>query len=142
MRRLLVNHPKMPFLGWHDEAARDLRTLGAHLELGILPDLLGPPEQTSLELLDGYPHELLVFGGDLGHAHYPAPDTAVPTWLRDLETTRRRRHRPRDHDHQRTKAATPMSTIALLPGDGIGGEILDGPVNTCTAWPPTAPRSP
>lgn len=85
VRRLLVNHPKMPFLGWHDEAARELRTLGAHLELGILPDLLGPPEETSLELLDGYPHELLVFGGDLGHAHYPAPDTAVPTWLRGLE---------------------------------------------------------
>ena len=62
-----------------------LRRLGAHLELGILPDLLGPADQTSLELLDGYPHELLVFGGDLGHAHYPAPDSAVPRWLRGLE---------------------------------------------------------
>ena len=26
-----------------------------------------------------------MFGGDLGHAHYPAPDTAVPRWLRGLE---------------------------------------------------------
>ena len=78
VHRLLVNHPKMPFLGWHDDAAAELRRLGAHLELGILPDLLGPADATSLELLDGYPHELLVFGGDLGHAHHPAPDTAVP----------------------------------------------------------------
>jgi hypothetical protein len=85
VHRLLVNHPKMPFLGWHDDAAAELRRLGAHLELGILPDLLGPADQTSLELLDGYPHELLVFGGDLGHAHHPAPDTAVPRWLHGLE---------------------------------------------------------
>jgi hypothetical protein len=85
VHRLLVNHPKMPFLGWHDDAAGELRLLGAHLELGILPDLLGPPDQTSLELLDGYPHELLVFGGDLGHAHHPAPDAAVPRWLHGLE---------------------------------------------------------
>jgi hypothetical protein len=83
--RLLVNHPKMPFLRWHDQAAADLRALGAHLELGILPDLLGPADQTSLELLDGYPHELLVFGGDLGHAHYPTPAAAVPRWLSELE---------------------------------------------------------
>lgn len=85
VRRLLVNHPKMPFLGWHDEAAVQLRALGAHLELGILPDLLGPPDATSLELVDGYPNELLVFGGDLGHAHHPTPDTAVPLWLQGLE---------------------------------------------------------
>jgi Family of unknown function (DUF6282) len=85
VHRLLVNHPKMPFLGWHDDAATELRLLGAHLELGILPDLLGPADQTSLELLADYPHELLVFGGDLGHSHHPAPDAAVPEWLRGLE---------------------------------------------------------
>jgi hypothetical protein len=83
--RLLVNHPMMPFLGWHEQAAADLRGLGAHLELGILPDLLGPADHTSLELLDRYPHELLVFGGDLGHAHYPTPAAAVPHWLIQLE---------------------------------------------------------
>jgi hypothetical protein len=85
VNRLLVNHPRMPFLGWHDAAARELCALGAHLELGILPDLLGPPDDTSLKLLDGYPHELLVFGGDLGHADHPAPDAAVPDWLHGLE---------------------------------------------------------
>ncbi len=83
--RMLVNHPMMPFLGWHDQAATDLRGLGAHLELGILPDLLGPADHTSLELLDRYPQELLVFGGDLGHAHYPTPAAAVPHWLLELE---------------------------------------------------------
>ena len=48
INRLLVNHPKMPFLGWHDAAAADLQRLGAHLELGILPDLLGPADRTSV----------------------------------------------------------------------------------------------
>lgn len=85
VRRLLVNHPKMAFLGWHDGAATALRALDAHLELGILPDLLGAPDHGSLTLLDEYPSELLVFGGDLGHAHHPPPAQAVPVWLADLE---------------------------------------------------------
>jgi GNAT superfamily N-acetyltransferase len=85
VRRLLVNHPKMAFLHWADSLGEDLRALGAHLELGILPDLLGAPENSSLTLLDIYPAELLVFGGDLGHADHPAPAQIVPAWLRDLE---------------------------------------------------------
>jgi hypothetical protein len=85
VRRLLVNHPKMAFLGWHSDAASALRALDAHLELGILPDLLGAPDQTSLHLVGGYPSELLVFGGDLGHAHHPTPAQAVPGWLAELE---------------------------------------------------------
>ena len=83
--RMLVNHPKMAFLEWNEEAAGRLRALGAHLELGILPDLLGEPGAGSINLVDGYPHELLVFGGDLGHAHHPSPPEAVPAWLRELE---------------------------------------------------------
>jgi hypothetical protein len=83
--RLLVNHPKMAFLGWHQDAARALRNLGAHLELGVLPDLLGGPRHASIDLADEYPRELLVFGADLGHAHHPAPARAVPLWLRRLE---------------------------------------------------------
>jgi GNAT superfamily N-acetyltransferase len=83
--RLLVNHPKMAFLHWADRLAGELRALGAHLELGILPDLLGAPENSSLTLVDVYPAELLVFGGDLGHAEHPAPAQIMPSWLRDLE---------------------------------------------------------
>jgi len=83
--RMLVNHPKMAFLEWNEEAAGRLRALGAHLELGILPDLLGEPGAGCINLVDGYPHELLVFGGDLGHAHHPSPPEAVPGWLRELE---------------------------------------------------------
>jgi hypothetical protein len=85
VRRLMVNHPKMAFLGWNDHARQRLVDLGAHLELGILPDLLGAPENASVGLVDEYPLELLVFGADLGHAHHPGPRDAVPTWLRALE---------------------------------------------------------
>jgi Family of unknown function (DUF6282) len=85
VQRLLVNHPMMAFLGWHDEAARSLERLGAHLELGILPDLLGDPEHASLKLVDRYPRSLLAFGSDLGHADYPRPEQAVGPWLAELE---------------------------------------------------------
>ena len=141
VHRLLVNHPMMPFLGWHDDAAAELRRLGAHLELGILPDLLGPADRTSLELLDGYPHELLVFGGDLGHAHYPTPDSAVPRWPAPPRTAGRRGHRALHPDHQRTKAAAPMTTIALLPGTASAARSSTARSPSCAAWPPTARRS-
>ena len=54
------------------------------LELGILPDILsdGPPSTTVGE---HYPHELLAYGGDLGHAHYPTLEQALPGWLSGLE---------------------------------------------------------
>jgi uncharacterized protein DUF6282 len=85
VQRLLVNHPLMAFLHWTEEAAQALRAIDAHLELGILPDLLGDAEHASLNLTATYPASLLVFGGDLGHAHHPAPDTAVAPWLHELE---------------------------------------------------------
>lgn len=85
IRRLMVNHPKMPFLHWNDEAAKALLSVGAHLELGILPDLLSPADRSSFTLLDVYPHELLVFGADLGHADHPKPADITPIWLRSLE---------------------------------------------------------
>jgi hypothetical protein len=86
VQRLLVNHPKMAFLHWHHDAAAALQQLDAHLELGILPDLLGDAEHSSLTLTRTYPTSLLVFGGDLGHAHHPTPADAVGPWLLDLET--------------------------------------------------------
>ena len=86
VQRLMVNHPLMAFLHWDDEASQALQALDVHLELGILPDLLGDPDHSSLNLTRSYPASLLVFGGDLGHAHYPAPGTAVAPWLHELET--------------------------------------------------------
>lgn len=83
--RMLLNHPRMPFLEWDDAAAPEFAELGVVLELGILPDILtttGPPSTT---LGDVYPHDMLAFGGDLGHAHYPTMEQALPGWLADLE---------------------------------------------------------
>jgi hypothetical protein len=85
VRRLLVNHPKMAFMGWNDEARDAFRSMDATLELGILPDLAGPPGEESLTLVGDYPTELLAFGGDLGHVAFPTPEVAVPPWLIDLE---------------------------------------------------------
>ena len=83
--RMLLNHPRMPFLQWDDAAAPEFARLGVVLELGILPDILttdGPPSTTLGEV---YPHDMLAFGGDLGHAHYPTMAQALPGWLADLE---------------------------------------------------------
>ena len=83
--RMLLNHPRMPFLEWDDAAAPEFARLGVVLELGILPDILttaGPPSTTLGEV---YPHDMLAFGGDLGHAHYPTMRQALPGWLADLE---------------------------------------------------------
>jgi Family of unknown function (DUF6282) len=85
VQRLLVNHPKMALLHWNDEASSALQELDAHLELGILPDLLGDAEHSSLTLTRSYPTSLLVFGGDLGHADHAPRATAVAPWLCDLE---------------------------------------------------------
>jgi hypothetical protein len=75
----------MAFLGWNDEAAELLRDLGAYLELGILPDLLGGPGRSSIGLAGAYPASLLAFGGDLGHAEHDPPAVAVAPWLHALE---------------------------------------------------------
>ncbi|WP_091537817.1 DUF6282 family protein [Modestobacter sp. DSM 44400] len=83
--RMLFNHPRMPFLRWDDAAVPELAGLGVVLELGILPDILtidGPPSTTLGEV---YPHDMLAFGGDLGHAHYPTMEQALPGWLADLK---------------------------------------------------------
>ncbi len=84
VRRLLVNHPMMAFLGWNQESAAALRELGAYLELGILPDLLDAG-RSCLGLTETYPASLLAFGGDLGHARHDPPAVAVAPWLRALE---------------------------------------------------------
>ena len=50
-----------------------------------MPDLLGVEDHASLRLTASYPASLLVFGGDLGHAHHAPPSVAVPPWLHRLE---------------------------------------------------------
>jgi hypothetical protein len=86
VRRLLVNHPLLPFLGWRDEHAEQLLALDARLEVGALADLLedaGGRGPTATErLAASYPHELLVFGSDLGHAAYPTLGDGVDAWSR------------------------------------------------------------
>lgn len=85
VQRLMVNHPMMAFLGWNAEAAGILQGLDARLELGILPDLLSDADHASLLLTGTFPTSLLVFGGDLGHAHHAPPSEAVAPWLLALE---------------------------------------------------------
>lgn len=85
VRRLLMNHPRMPFLHWDDDAAPELARLGVVLELGILPDILTPSGPRSTTLGEVYPHDQLAFGGDLGHADHPTMAQALPGWLAELE---------------------------------------------------------
>lgn len=85
VRRMLLNHPRMPFLQWDDAAAPELARLGVVLELGILPDILTPDGPRSTTLGEVYPHDQLAFGGDLGHADHPTMAQALPGWLAELE---------------------------------------------------------
>jgi hypothetical protein len=85
VRRMLLNHPRMPFLRWDDAAAPEFARLGVVLELGILPDLLTPDGPRSTTLGEVYPHDQLAFGGDLGHADHPTMAEALPRWLAELE---------------------------------------------------------
>ena len=74
VHRLLVNHPGLPFLGWRDEHRAQFRALGAHLEIGVLADHPGRRGRAHHPRTwwPSYPHELLVFGSDLGHTGLPA----------------------------------------------------------------------
>ena len=81
VRRLLVNHPLLPFLGWRREHAELLHALDPRLEVGVLADLLVDEGPTATERLSAvYPHELLVFGSDLGHVAYPPLGEGLEDW--------------------------------------------------------------
>ena len=85
VRRFLVNHPLMPFLGWRDDHVTAFSALGAYLELGILVDLRAGSQPTSTERLARvYPAELLAFGSDLGHADHPTFTDGIDLWLSEL----------------------------------------------------------
>jgi len=85
VRRFLVNHPLMPFLGWRDDHATAFSELGAYLELGILADLIASVQPAPTErLARAYPAELLAFGSDLGHADHPTFSDGIDQWLPEL----------------------------------------------------------
>jgi Family of unknown function (DUF6282) len=82
IRRLLVNHPGLPFLGWRGEHVRILRELNARLEIGVTCDLIcGVAGRPSSYFADNYPAELLVFGSDLGHTNFPEVDRGYRDWI-------------------------------------------------------------
>jgi hypothetical protein len=83
VRRFLVNHPLLPFLGWRTEHVAQLVALGAYVELGVLADLLaGAGEETPTRRLAAvYPASLLVFGSDLGARDYPDFAPGFEQWM-------------------------------------------------------------
>lgn len=85
VERLLFTHPILPFLNWDPAVVDELVPLGVHLELAILPDILvGGRGPVSHDLLDVYPHDMLVFGGDMGHADHPTLEQVLPDWVGEL----------------------------------------------------------
>lgn len=85
VERLLFTHPILPFLNWDPSAADELVRLGVNLELTILPDILvGGRGPVSHDLLDVYPHDMLVFGGDMGHIDHPTLPEVLPDWIGEL----------------------------------------------------------
>ena len=86
VQRLVVNHPGLSFLGWRDDHLQQFRALDAHLEIGVLADLLASETGPRTEdLVAAYPHELLVFGSDLGHRDYPPIATGIRDWVERLD---------------------------------------------------------
>lgn len=85
VQRLVVTHPLLAFLGWRAGHAEAFRALGAHLEVGVLADLLAGPAAdlvATTRLAATYPNDLLVFGSDLGHRSYPDIEPGVNGWVR------------------------------------------------------------
>jgi len=86
VQRFVVNHPGMAFLNWRDEHLEQFRALGAHLEIGVLADILASEAGPRTEdLIAAYPHELLVFGSDLGHRDYPPIAAGIRAWVERLD---------------------------------------------------------
>ncbi len=86
VERLMVNHPGMAFLNWRDDHLEQFRALDAHLEIGVLADILASEAGPRTEdLVASYPHELLVFGSDLGHRDYPPIAEGIRTWVERLD---------------------------------------------------------
>ena len=86
VKRLLVNHPQMPFLEWRDEHVLLFRELGARVEIGVVADRLAKSDPSpTIYFVERYPRELLVFGSDLGHESFPEYATGIHDWIAKLE---------------------------------------------------------
>jgi len=84
VRRFLVNHPLLPYLGWGADVAAALRKLEARVEIGILADqIAGSVQEGTGRLAAEYPPELLVFGSDLGFTGYPTLEAGYEAWIAD-----------------------------------------------------------
>lgn len=87
VRRFLVNHPLLSFLGWTPEIAACLRRLEARVEVGILADqVAGSVEEGTGRIVDEYPRDLLVFGSDLGFVDYPDFAAGYRSWMAEAES--------------------------------------------------------
>jgi len=86
VKRLLINHPLMPFLGWREEHSDAFSRLGARLEIGVLADHLSETEISPTQYLASrYPAELLLFGSDLGHTSFPDYQAGIKDWIARVE---------------------------------------------------------
>ena len=114
VHRLLVNHPKMPFLGWHDDAATELRAARRAPGAGhpARPARTGRPDQP------GTARRLPARAARVRRRPRARRTTRPPTrpsrtgcaaWRRRIGADTAHS----DPDHQRTKAAPAMTTIAL-----------------------------
>lgn len=86
IRRFLVTHPLMTFLGWRDDHIQELVSLGAYLEVGVLADASHTGTTATVQLASAYPSTLLVFGSDLGHAEHADVQSGIAEWLDTNET--------------------------------------------------------
>lgn len=87
VRRFVVTHPLMRFLGWREDHVEALLSLGAYLEIGVLADLTSAQggRSATARLAGIYPDSLMVFGSDLGHADHPDVEPGITAWLETTE---------------------------------------------------------
>ena len=106
----------------------------------MLADLLaGEAGPTTEDLVASYPHELLVFGSDLGHRdYYPPIAEGIRDWVERLDPILG--DRGLEQVAGATAEAIPgmsaagrVRRIAVLPGDGVGAEVVAGPVELLEA---------
>jgi hypothetical protein len=82
VRRFLINHPLLPYLGWGPDSAEAFRQLEVRVEIGILADqVAGSVKDGTGRIAAEYPPELLVFGSDLGFVGYPTLEDGYRAWI-------------------------------------------------------------